>query len=162
MAAALQAQVQVQEHADVWWSSVLCTQFGDGAMEVAWAKFVHLFKAKYIPEHVQDRIEQEFLTLSQGSMSVLEYEARFVKLSKYAPHIMADERRKVKKFIMGLKPSLRTRLVAFGHRSMKEALSAACMQEAEMEVYLEEKRVSLKRSGSAFQRQHRKKKAPVF
>ncbi|MQL75491.1 hypothetical protein Taro_007865 [Colocasia esculenta] len=65
--------------------------------------------------------------------SVLEYQARFVELSKYAPHIVADERRKVKKFIMGLKPSLRTRLVALGHHSMEEALSTACMQEAEME-----------------------------
>ncbi|MQL81960.1 hypothetical protein Taro_014425 [Colocasia esculenta] len=76
-AAALQAQVQVQERADVWWSSVLRTQFADGAMEVAWAEFVRLFRAKYILEHVQDRMEQEFLTLTQGSMSVLEYEARF-------------------------------------------------------------------------------------
>ncbi|MQL91326.1 hypothetical protein Taro_023933 [Colocasia esculenta] len=78
-------------------------------------------------------------------------EAGFAELSKYAPHIVADERRKVKKFIMGLKPSLRTRLVALGHRTMEEALSAACMQEAEMEVYLEEKRASLKRPASAFQ-----------
>ncbi|MQM01442.1 hypothetical protein Taro_034201, partial [Colocasia esculenta] len=148
--AALQAQVQIHKHADVWWSSVLRTQFGDGAMEVAWAEFVCLFRAKYIPEH------------TQGSMNVLEYEARFAELSKYAPHIVADERRKVKKFIMGLKPSLRTRLVALGHRSMEEALSAACMQEAEMEVYLEEKWASLKRPGSAFQRQDRKKKAPAF
>ncbi|MQL77603.1 hypothetical protein Taro_010016 [Colocasia esculenta] len=82
---------------------------------------------RYIPEHVQDRMEQEFLTLTQRSMSVLEYKARFMELSKYAPHIVADERRKVKKFIMGLKPSLSTRLVALGHRSMEEALSAACM-----------------------------------
>ncbi|MQL84253.1 hypothetical protein Taro_016763, partial [Colocasia esculenta] len=120
----LQVQVQVQERADVWWSSVLCTQFADGAMKVAWAEFVRLFRAKYIREHVQDRMEQKFLTLTQGSMSVLEYEARFAELSKYAPHIMANERRKVKKSIMGLKPSLRTRLVALGHRSMEEALSA--------------------------------------
>ncbi|MQL79306.1 hypothetical protein Taro_011744 [Colocasia esculenta] len=124
------ASYMLQERADVWWSSVLRTQFGDRSMEVAWIEFVRLFKAKYIPEHVQDHIEQEFLTLTQGSMSVLEYEARFVELSKYAPHIEADERRKVKKFIMGLKSSLRTRLVALGHRSMEEALSAACMQEA--------------------------------
>ncbi|MQM13770.1 hypothetical protein Taro_046696 [Colocasia esculenta] len=151
-----------QKHADVWWSSVLRTQFGDGTMEVAWTEFVRLFRAKYISEHVQDRMEQEFLTLTQGSMSVLEYEARFAELSKYAPHIVADEQRKVKKFIMGLKPSLRTRLVALGHRSMEEALSAACMQEAEMEVYLEEKRASLKRPTLAFQRQDRKKKAPSF
>ncbi|MQM07474.1 hypothetical protein Taro_040314 [Colocasia esculenta] len=39
MVATLQAQVQAQERADVWWSSVLRTQFGDGAMEVAWAEF---------------------------------------------------------------------------------------------------------------------------
>ncbi|MQL99110.1 hypothetical protein Taro_031828 [Colocasia esculenta] len=156
------ATFMLQERADVWWSSVLRTQFRDGAMEVAWAEFVLLFRAKYIPEHVQDCMEQEFLTLTQGLMSVLEYEARFAELSKYAPHIVADERRKVKKFIMGLKPSLRTRLVAFGHRSMEEALSATCMQEAEMEVYLEEKRASLKRPGSAFQRQDKKKKAPAF
>ncbi|MQL84675.1 hypothetical protein Taro_017183 [Colocasia esculenta] len=71
------ATYMLQECGDVWWSSVLRTQFGDGAMEVAWAQFVRLFRAKYIPEHVQDRMEQEFLTLTQGSMSVLEYEARF-------------------------------------------------------------------------------------
>ncbi|MQM15403.1 hypothetical protein Taro_048349, partial [Colocasia esculenta] len=111
------ATYMLQERVDVWWSSVLCTQFGNGAMEVAWAEFIRLFRAKYIPEHVQDRMEHEFLTLTQGSMSVLEYEARFAELSKYAPHIVANEQRKVKKFIMGLKPSLRTRLVALGHRS---------------------------------------------
>ncbi|MQL99352.1 hypothetical protein Taro_032076 [Colocasia esculenta] len=69
------ATYMLQKRADVWWSSVLRTQFGDGAMEVAWAEFVRLFRAKYIPEHVQDRMEHEFLTLTQGSMSVLEYEA---------------------------------------------------------------------------------------
>ncbi|MQM16713.1 hypothetical protein Taro_049672 [Colocasia esculenta] len=120
--------------------------------EVAWTELVRLFRAKYILEHVQDLMEQKFLTLTQGSMRVLEYEARFAELSKYAPHIVVDEQRKIKKFIMGLKPSLRTRLVALGHRTMEEALSVACMQEAEMEVYLEEKRASLKRPASAFQR----------
>ncbi|MQM06415.1 hypothetical protein Taro_039238 [Colocasia esculenta] len=52
--------LHVKEHADAWWSSVLCTQFADGAMAVAWTKFVRLFRVKYIPEHVQDRMEQEF------------------------------------------------------------------------------------------------------
>ena len=33
---------------------------------------------------------------------VLKYEARFAELSRYAPHIVIDERRKVKKFVMGL------------------------------------------------------------
>ncbi|MQL84016.1 hypothetical protein Taro_016517 [Colocasia esculenta] len=124
--AALQAQLEAQERVDVWWASLLRTRFEDGAIDVAWDEFVRLFRAKFVPEYIQDRMEQEFLSLAQGSMTVLEYEARFSELSKYAPHIVAEERRKTKKFVMGLKPSLRTRLVAFDHRTLDEALSAAC------------------------------------
>ncbi|MQM02675.1 hypothetical protein Taro_035436 [Colocasia esculenta] len=155
--AALQAQLEAQERADVWWSSLLRTRFEDGAVEVGWDEFVRLFRAKFVPEHIQDKMEQEFLSLTQGSMTMLEYEARFAELSKYAPHIVADERRKAKKFVMGLKPSLRTSLVAFDHRTLEQALSAACRQEGEMEQYLEEKKASQKRPAAPFQRQERKK-----
>ncbi|MQL91483.1 hypothetical protein Taro_024092, partial [Colocasia esculenta] len=102
-------------------------------------------------------MEQEFLSLMQGSMTVLEYEARFSELSKYAPHIIEDERRKMKKFVMGHKPSLRTRLVVFDHRTLDEALSDACRQEGEMEQYLEEKKALQKRPAATFQRQDKKK-----
>ncbi|MQM04757.1 hypothetical protein Taro_037567 [Colocasia esculenta] len=124
---------------------------------MAWDAFVRLFRAKFVPEHIQDKMEQEFISLTQGSMTVLEYEARFSELSKYAPHIVEDERRKTKKFVMGLKPSLRTRLVAFDHRTLDEALSVACRQEGEMEQYLEEKKASQKRPAATFQRQDKKK-----
>ncbi|MQL69770.1 hypothetical protein Taro_002056 [Colocasia esculenta] len=55
--AALQAQLEGQERADVWWASLLCTRFEDGAIEVAWDAFVRLFRAKFVPEHIQDRME---------------------------------------------------------------------------------------------------------
>ncbi|MQM18633.1 hypothetical protein Taro_051626 [Colocasia esculenta] len=90
-------------------------------------------------------------------MSVLEYEVQFVELSKYDPHIVDDESRKVKKFMMGLQPSLRTRLIVLDHQSM-EAACAACRQESEMEQYLEEKKASMKRPSSSFQHHDRKKK----
>ncbi|MQL76049.1 hypothetical protein Taro_008444 [Colocasia esculenta] len=50
------------------------------------------------------------------------------------------------------------------HAMQTQAQTTAALQaqEAEMEVYLEEKRASLKRPASAFQRQDRKKKAPAF
>ncbi|MQL81004.1 hypothetical protein Taro_013468 [Colocasia esculenta] len=155
--AALQAQLEAQERADVWWASLLRTRFEDGAIDVAWDEFMRLFRAKFVPDHIQDRMEQEFLSLAQGSMTMLEYEARFFELSKYAPHVVADEHRKTKKFVMGLKPSLRTRLVAFDHRTLDEALSAACRQEGEMEQYLEEKKALQKRPAATFQRQDKKK-----
>ncbi|MQM10412.1 hypothetical protein Taro_043308 [Colocasia esculenta] len=131
------ATYMLQERADVWWASLLRTRFEDGAIEIDWDEFVRLFRAKFVPEHIQDRKEQEFLSLTQGSMTVLEYEARFAELSKYAPHIVTDERMKAKKFVMVLKPSLRTRLVAFNDRTLDEALSATFRQEGEMEQYLE-------------------------
>ncbi|MQL97660.1 hypothetical protein Taro_030352 [Colocasia esculenta] len=155
--AALQAQLEAQERADVWWSSLLRTRFEDGAVDVTWDTFVRLFRAKFVPEHIQDKMEQKFLSLTQGSMTVLEYEARFSELSKYAPHIVEDEHRKTKKFVMGLKPSLRTGLVAFDHRTLDEALSAAYRQEGEMVQYLEEKKASQKRPAASFQRQDKKK-----
>ncbi|MQL67735.1 hypothetical protein Taro_000029 [Colocasia esculenta] len=64
--AALQAQLEAQERADVWWSSLLRTRFEDGAVEVGWDEFVRLFRAKFVPEHIQDKMEQEFLSLTQG------------------------------------------------------------------------------------------------
>ncbi|MQL88757.1 hypothetical protein Taro_021324 [Colocasia esculenta] len=155
--AALQPQLEAQERADVWWASLLRTRFEDSAIKIAWDEFVRLFRAKFIPEHIQDRMEQEFLSLTQGSMTVLEYEARYAELSKNAPHVVTDERRKAKKFVMGLKPSLRTRLVAFDHRTLDEALSAACRQEGKMQQYLEEKKASQKRPAATFQRQDKKK-----
>ncbi|MQM12652.1 hypothetical protein Taro_045571 [Colocasia esculenta] len=155
--AALQAQLESQERAVVWWASLLRTRFEDDAIEVAWDEFVRLFQAKFVPKHIQDRMEQEFLSLTQGSMTVLKYEARFAELSKYAPHIVTYERRKAKKFVMGLKPSLRMWLVVFDHRTLDEALSAAYRQEGEMEQYLEEKKASQKSPAATFQRQDKKK-----
>ncbi|MQL84021.1 hypothetical protein Taro_016521 [Colocasia esculenta] len=55
-----------------------------------------------------------------------------------------------------LQPSLRTRLMAFDHRTLDEALSAACRQRGEMEQYLEEKKASQKRPAATFQRQDKK------
>ncbi|MQM11484.1 hypothetical protein Taro_044388 [Colocasia esculenta] len=52
---------------------------------------------------------------------------------------------------------LQTRLVAFDHRTLDEALSAACRQEGEMEQYLEENKASQKRPAATFQRQDKKK-----
>ncbi|MQM06343.1 hypothetical protein Taro_039165 [Colocasia esculenta] len=68
--AALQAQLEAQICLDGayerWWASLLRTRFEDGAIDVAWDEFVRLFRAMFVPEHVQDRMEQEFLSLAQG------------------------------------------------------------------------------------------------
>ncbi|MQL70473.1 hypothetical protein Taro_002784 [Colocasia esculenta] len=46
-----------KERADVWWSSLLRTRFEDGVVEIGWDEFVRLFRAKFVPEHIQDKME---------------------------------------------------------------------------------------------------------
>ncbi|XP_050903116.1 uncharacterized protein LOC127115681, partial [Lathyrus oleraceus] len=44
------------------------------------------FMRKYYPEDVRGKKEIEFLELKQGNMSVTDYAAKFVELSKFYPH----------------------------------------------------------------------------
>ena len=52
---------------------------------------------------MMDQMEMKFLELKQGNMSVLEYEARFTELSRFAPNYVDTERKKAKRFQQGLK-----------------------------------------------------------
>ncbi|MQM18462.1 hypothetical protein Taro_051455, partial [Colocasia esculenta] len=72
-----------------------------------------------------------------------------------------EQRHKVKKFVMGLKPSLRPRLTEFDHRTLDKALSTACRKESEMELHQEEKKAQMKRLPKPFQRQNKKIKRLV-
>ncbi|KAH0669077.1 hypothetical protein KY289_023570 [Solanum tuberosum] len=44
----------------------------------------------------------EFMNLKQGPMSVREYALKFNQLSRYAPHLVADSRSRMNKFVMGV------------------------------------------------------------
>ena len=54
----------LKEHADVWWSAVLQNLYENDTIKATWGDFVHLFKSKYISEHVHDKMEQDFLSLT--------------------------------------------------------------------------------------------------
>ncbi|MQM15262.1 hypothetical protein Taro_048204, partial [Colocasia esculenta] len=122
-----------KERGDVWWASLLRTRFEDGAIEVAWDELVRLFRAKFVPEHIQDRMEQEFLSLTQGSMT------------------------ESKEVCDGTEAITQDEASGVDHRTLDEALSAACRQEGEMEQYLEEKKALQKRPVATFQLQDKKK-----
>lgn len=44
---------------------------------------------------------------------MVEYEAKFTKLSRFARHIIADEETRAWKFVRGLRPGIRTGLTPF-------------------------------------------------
>ena len=58
--------------------------------------------------------KNEFANLIQGQLSVSEYEARFIKLSEFAPEMVPTNTARVQRFEMGLWPMIR-----FGVRSQR-------------------------------------------
>lgn len=51
--------------------------------------------------------EQEFERLQQGlDMTIDEYSSKFVRLSPYTPHLVLDERRRIRRFILELRQPL--------------------------------------------------------
>lgn len=108
------------EEADDWWVATRTELEAEGG-EVTWEIFRERFLRKYFPEDVRGKKEIEFLELKQGSMTVTEYAAKFVDLSKYYAHYNdADgEFSKCIKFENGLRPEIKQ---AIGYQSVAEFL----------------------------------------
>ena len=78
---------------------------------MTWAKFHDLFMGKYFPDTARHAKAQEFLELKQGTMTVLEYVARFTELACFADEYVATDVAKVRRFENGLKLSIRGRII---------------------------------------------------
>ena len=61
---------------------------------------------KFFPTSARHAKAWEFLELKQGSMTVLEYVAKFTELARFRDDYMATDMAKVRKFEDGLKFSI--------------------------------------------------------
>lgn len=57
---------------------------------------------------------EEFLQLEQGSMTVLEYEKKFTKQSRYCTLLVADKKKRCQRFTHGLRAAIRNLVVGQG------------------------------------------------
>ena len=78
---------------------------------MTWVEFHDLFMGKYFQDIARHAKAQEFLELKQGTMTVLEYVARFTELAHFADDYVASDMAKVRRFENGLKLSIRGRIV---------------------------------------------------
>lgn len=88
--------------ADTWWRTVKGT-LGDAT----WEQFIAAVKDQFLPPSLQLAKENEFLALTQGSSSVLEYTSKFEELSSFVPELMGIHGWKVRRYMWGLKPSIK-------------------------------------------------------
>ena len=93
------ATFALQGPAERWWRGIehlLRMELGENTL-ITWEKFKEVFNETYFPDVVRDQKEKEFSDLVQGTMTVEEYAVKFVKLSCFAPHLIPNELKKVKK-----------------------------------------------------------------
>ena len=76
---------------------------------------------------------QEFLVLKQGMMTVMEYVAKFTELARFADDYMTTDMEKVRKFVNGLKLSIRGKIVGLLLQDMDSMARTALALEREVE-----------------------------
>jgi len=84
---------------------------------MTWERLRALMDNQYYPRDVQRTKEREFLGLKQGNWSVAEYTAKFNELSRFAPHQVNTEERKMDYFEQGLKGRFKGEYQINGSRS---------------------------------------------
>ena len=88
---------------------------------------------KYFPDTARHAKAQEFLKLKQGTMTDLEYVARFTELARFADDYMATDMAKVRRFENGLKFSIRGKIVGLCLQDMDSTVGTALTKEREIE-----------------------------
>ncbi|XP_030441573.2 uncharacterized protein LOC115663728 [Syzygium oleosum] len=95
------------------------------AFEVLGCTEVERVTLAYFSESARERKLAEFMRLRQGLMTVDQYEAKFARLSKFAPRMVEDPQDKVRRFRDGLKPDLRSQMISLNIKDYGEMYEQA-------------------------------------
>ena len=100
---------------------------------MTWDDFHRLFMGKYFPASARHAKVREFIELRQGTMTVLEYIARFTELARSGDDYVATEEAKVRRFEDGLKLSIRGKIVGHNLQDMDSMVSTTLIIKREIE-----------------------------
>ena len=76
---------------------------------------------------------QEFVELTQGSMTVAQYEIRFEELSYFAPGLVTTEIERARRFEQGLRPNIRVGVRTHHLSTYREVVNLTKIMEQEQE-----------------------------
>ena len=124
------ASFQLEGESQIWWEWVTTSR---DLETMTWDDFRRLFMGKYFPAFARYAKAREFLELRQGTMTVLEYVARFTELARFGDDYVATDATKVRKFEDGLKLSIRGKIVGHNLQDMDSMVSTALIIEREVD-----------------------------
>ena len=84
------AVFQLEGESQVWWDWVKTSRDLEA---MTWAEFHGLFMSKYFLATARHVKAQEFLELRQGTMTMMEYMARFTELARFGDDYVATDLR---------------------------------------------------------------------
>ncbi|MQL94148.1 hypothetical protein Taro_026801 [Colocasia esculenta] len=109
------AAYQLRGFAQEWWRLKMQTIFAGRTEEtITWPEFLDVFNDTFFLVQVHQAKREQFRTLQQGNSSVLEYQMRFMTLSRYAPYVVSDNAMMVEYFIRGLRAKLQNAVIPKG------------------------------------------------
>ncbi|RVW41427.1 Retrovirus-related Pol polyprotein from transposon 17.6 [Vitis vinifera] len=135
------AAFMLDKEADHWWRMTRRLLEDQGS--ITWRQFREAFYKKYFPDSVRRQKVGEFIRLEQGDMTVAQYEAKFTKLSRFSPQLIATEEEKALKFQDGLKPYLKNKISILKLGVYSEVVDRALIAEKdneELHQYREQQR----------------------
>ena len=124
------AAFQLEGESQVWWDWVKTLRDLEA---MTWAEFHGLFMSKYFLATARHAKAQEFLELRQGTMTVMEYMAKFTELARFGDDYVATDMAKVRRFEIELKLSIRGRIVGLRLQDMDSMVGTAFSIEREMD-----------------------------
>jgi hypothetical protein len=124
---ALFAAQQLRGTARIWWDHYYAMQ--PAGHVVTWDEFRTSFRAHHIPEGLIERKLNEFLTLTQGTRTFMQYAQVFNHLCQYAGCHADTDARKRDRFRRGLNTKLKERLNLLRADNFNELVNMAITQE---------------------------------
>ena len=101
---------KLEGEAEHWWKMTKTGLEAKGK-PLTWTNFLEAFYEKYFPDSVRDQKELEFQQLEHRDLTIGQYETKFTELARFAPHLIEEDSKKAKKFLPGLHPPIRSKLV---------------------------------------------------
>ncbi|KAJ9558183.1 hypothetical protein OSB04_012797 [Centaurea solstitialis] len=121
-----------------WWNVETGGRGTEAVRTLSWESFVAKFKSQFCPLAATKKMEEEFLQLKQGMMSVQEYTTRFIEKSRFAEVYVPTEERRVERYIWGLKGSIREFVMGKDPTTFQAAINAAEQIEREKDRQMSE------------------------
>jgi hypothetical protein len=130
--------LQLRGIARIWWDHYYAMQ-PEGHV-VTWEEFRTAFRAHHIPEGLIERKLNEFLALTQGTRTVMQYAQAFNHLCQYASYHANTDAKKLDHFRRRLNTKLKERLNLVKTDTFNELVNIAITQEDCISAHRAEKK----------------------